>query len=105
MNSRDFASRLNSCMSDGNLTVADISRWFCRPHPTVRGWIKHGFDPRGGPHDVSYIHAMLDALETIIKRRKDLPLKRGISRAARIRHIEGLRRDIDTRLSKKDSAR
>lgn len=102
---KDFSARLNSCMQDGNLTVADISRWFCRPHPTVRGWIRNGFDPRGGPHDVEYLFSMLDALESTIKKRRDLPLKRGTSRAARIRQIEGLRRDIDNRLSKKDSAR
>ena len=101
----DFSGRLNKCLTSGNLTVADISRWFCRPHPTVRGWIKNGFDPRGGPHDVEYMYSMLDALETTIKKRKDLPLKRGVSRAARIRVIEELRRDIDNRLSKKDSAR
>jgi hypothetical protein len=102
---KDFGTRLNDCMVNGNLTVADIARWFCRPHPTVRGWIKKGFDPRGGPHDVEYIHAMLKALEGIIDKGRNLPLKRGISRAARIKQIEGLRRDIDTRLSKKDSAR
>ncbi len=25
-------------MRQGNLTVADLARWFGRPHPTVRGW-------------------------------------------------------------------
>ena len=99
-----FATRLNTCLNAGNLTVADLSRWFGRPHPTVRGWITNGFDPRGGPHDVGYVFSMLDALEHIIRRRKELPLPRGISRAARIKRIEGLRRDIDNRLSQQGTA-
>lgn len=65
----------------------------------------NGFDPRGGPHDVQYVFSMLNALEDLIKKGKDLPLRRGVSRAARIRLIEGLRRDIDRRISKVDSAR
>jgi hypothetical protein len=100
-----FAARLHSTLSQGNLTVADLSRWFDRPHPTVRGWIKNGFDPRGGPHDVAHVHALLEALETLIRKRRDLPLKRGISRATRIAHIEGLRRDIDRRISQKGASR
>jgi hypothetical protein len=100
-----FAARLSTCLASGNLTVADLARWFGRPHPTVRGWITNGFDPRGGPHDVAYVHALLDALEMTIRKRRELPLKRGISRAARITHIEGLRRDIDRRISQKGAAR
>ena len=100
-----LAVRLESCKTRGNLTVADLSRWFGRPHPTVRGWIANGFDPRGGPHDVAYVFSMLDALERLILKGKDLPLQRGISRAARIKHIERLRRDIDNRISQKGASR
>ena len=100
-----LAVRLESCLKHGNLTVADLSRWFGRPHPTVRGWIAKGFDPRGGPHDVDYIFSMLDALELLIRKRKELPLQRGIGRAARIKHIERLRRDIDNRLPQKGASR
>lgn len=100
-----FAARLNSCLSNGNLTVADLSRWFGRPHPTVRGWITNGFDPRGGPHDVAHVHALLNVLEVMIRNRRGLPLERGISRAVRIARIERLRRDINTRLSQKGASR
>ena len=100
-----FAARLHSTLSQGNLTVADLARWFGRPHPTVRGWITNGFDPRGGPHDVEYVHQLLKCLEILINKRRGLPLKRGISRAARIAHIEGLRRDIDRRISQKGASR
>ena len=100
-----FAERLSNALSQGNLTVADLSRWFGRPHPTVRGWITNGFDPRGGPHDVEYVQHMLDALEGLIRKRRGLPLKRGISRAARIAHIEGLRRDANSRVSQKGASR
>lgn len=102
---KPFASRLKCCLSGGNLTVADLSRWFDRPHPTVRGWISNGFDPRGGPHDVALVHALLDALELMIRKRRGLPIAKGISRAARIAHIERLRRDSNRRLSQKDTAR
>ena len=100
-----LADRLEYCLTHGNLTVADLSRWFDRPHPTVRGWIVSEFDPRGGPHDVEYVFIMLDKLEDLIRRGRELPLKRGISRKARIKHIERLRRDINDRLSQKGAAR
>ena len=101
----DFSARLSACLEQGNLTVADLSRWFDRPHPTVRGWITNGFSPRGGPHDVEHTHTLLKALEILINKRRGLPLKRGISRAARITQIEGLRCDIDRRISQKDTAK
>lgn len=93
-----FQSRLKSCLANGNLTVADLSRWFGRPHPTVRGWIENGFDPRGGPQDVARIYKLLDILEGFIKRRYRLPIPQ-LKRQQRIELVEELRRDINRRVS------
>ena len=100
-----LAERLERCLASGNLTIADLSRWFARPHPTVRGWLANGFNPRGGPHDIDYVFVMLTALESLIRKGTVLPLQRGISRAARIKHIERLRRDTNHRLSQKSASR
>ena len=100
-----LSARLEFCLQYGNLTVADLSRWFDRPHPTVRGWVANQFKPRGGPHDVMHVYKMLEGLERLIRERQKLPLQRGISRTARIRQIERLRRDIDDRLLQKGITR
>lgn len=71
-----FQQRLKVAMRCGNLTVADLARWFDRPDPTVRGWVMNGGSPGGGPLDIENTYQALDLLEKIIKRRRDLPLPR-----------------------------
>lgn len=80
--------RLKEVMRGGNLTVADLARWFERPHPTVRGWV-HGTG-LGGPHgDKQLILTELARIETMIKQKKALPVPR-LSPAKRVTYIDAL---------------
>jgi hypothetical protein len=77
-------------MRDGNLTGADLARWFDRSDPTVRGWIKGDHAPRGAQLDVAYIEAQLDKLERFLKNKRGLPVPR-LAPAKRIEHIQALK--------------
>lgn len=70
-----FGNRLEHAMRDGNLTVADLARWFGRPDPTVRGWVR-GENPRGAQLDIAYTEARMALLETRIRKRQGLPVPR-----------------------------
>ena len=60
------SSRLKTVMRLGNLTVADLARWFERPDPTVRGWVKGR--RIGGPYgDVEDVRRRLEKLEKLIQ--------------------------------------
>lgn len=71
-----FQKRLRAVMQAGNLTVADLARWFDRPDPTVRGWVANGGQPAGGPLDILETYNLLETLEHLIKRKRDFPLPR-----------------------------
>ena len=71
-----FSSRLQSIMQQGNLTGADLSRWFDRPDPTVRYWIRGNHELTGPALDVAYVEAQLVKLEKLLKRKKGLPVPR-----------------------------
>ena len=68
-----FQARLRHIMQVGNLRVADLARWFGRPHATVRGWVEQGIEPGGGPLDIKHIHALLDLLEAAAKPKRNGP--------------------------------
>ena len=55
-----FSNRLQAIMRDGNLTGADLARWFDRPDPTVRGWISGSHDLGGAQLDAAYVEAQLN---------------------------------------------
>ncbi len=94
-----FSERLQVVLVKGNLRVADLARWFNRPHPTVNGWVKRGLNPGGGPADVDNAYEMLIKLENYLrtskmhvkKRARTLPVPTGLSPPARIRYIRKLR--------------
>jgi hypothetical protein len=85
--------RLQTCMKRGNLRVADLARWFDRPHPTVRGWVLKGIRPSGGPHDVDHVIELLGMLEMLIQKKRGFPMPR-LSPRERKKHVA----DIRTRL-------
>jgi hypothetical protein len=89
MKNGSFAGRLQSIMKDGNLTGADLARWFDRPDPTVRGWIR-GYELRGPPLDAAYVEAQLDKLERLLKRKQGLPVPR-MAPGKRIEHLNRLK--------------
>ena len=86
-----FSDRLQAVMRDGNLTGADLARWFDRPDPTVRSWIKGSHVLGGAPLDVAYIEGKLDKLERLIKRQQWLPVPR-LTPAKRIEHMQKLQK-------------
>ena len=84
-----FQSRLRKAMREGNLTIADLARWFERPHPTTRSWVKLGVDPAGGPQDREWILKRLEKLEDMIEAGKCFPVPR-LSPSARIAYLAKL---------------
>jgi hypothetical protein len=71
-----FQDRLKKVMATGNLTVADLARWFDRPHPTVNGWVRDGGNVGGATLDVAYVYAQLDKLERMIRKKQGFPVPR-----------------------------
>lgn len=67
--------RLMHALKAGNLTVADLARWFDRPDPTVREWLK-GRQPTGAPLDVEHVYELLSLLETLIRKNLRFPIPR-----------------------------
>lgn len=82
-------ARLKALMRDGNLTVADLARWFERPDPTVRGWAK-GVAVGGGALDKKAISDATYRLEVLLRKKHGLPVPR-LSPANRIAYLENLR--------------
>ena len=77
-------------MRDGNLTGADLARWFDRPDPTVRGWISGSHDLGGAQLDAAYVEAQLNKLERLLKKKQGLPVPR-LTPAKRIEHLGDLK--------------
>lgn len=82
--------RLNAVMEAGNLTVADLSRIFERPYPTVRGWV-NGAAIGGAALDAAYVIGLLEKLERRIKQKDRLPVPR-MPPHKRMEYVERLRR-------------
>ena len=90
MKNGSLSSRLQTVMRDGNLTGADLARWFDRPDPTVRGWISGDHVLSGAQLDVTFVEAQLDKLERFLKKKQGLPVPR-LTSAKRIEHLTKLR--------------
>lgn len=85
----NISKRLTVCLHKGNLTVADLARWFERPDPTVRGWVKGG--SVGGPSgDKKDIEQRLRKMETLLELKKRLPIPR-MSQRDRAAYIEEMK--------------
>ena len=91
-----FQQRLKKVMAGGNLRVADLARWFERPHATVRCWVEDGREPGGGPQDAAAVHRMLKSLETLVKGNRVFPVPR-LAPKERIRYLAAIRRSIGTK--------
>ena len=90
MTKKTFQQRLRACERGGNLTVADLARWFDRPYPTVRSWMVDGIEPGGGPIDKEHAESMLGLLETLIKQKRWFPVPR-LRPQERIEHLAQVR--------------
>lgn len=84
-----FQKRLLRAQQQANFTVADLARWFDRPHPTVRCWTK-GTRPSGGPIDSASVEKALMKLETLLGRKKlPLPWLRPKEKIKQLRVLRG----------------
>lgn len=84
----NISDRLAACLKKGNLTVADLARWFARPDPTVREWVKGG-TVNGPPGDLESILVRLRRMEELIKKGKLFPVPQ-ISKRARPAYIKDI---------------
>lgn len=91
MSKRSTQARLKAVMARGNLTVADLARWFLRPHATVRQWIEFGREPRGAPQDLQELDRLLGLLEAMIRQKNRLPVPK-LAPKARIVYLKTARR-------------
>lgn len=89
-----FQKRLKACQENGNLTVADLSRWFGREYATVRGWVEDGIEPGGGPGDKQHAQSLLVLLEKLIERRKGFPIPVGLVPKKRVQHMLDVRKMV-----------
>ena len=62
-----FQQRLQRCRERGNLTVADLARWFDRPYATVRSWLTEGWEPGDGPVTRRRMEDRLVRLEGVVR--------------------------------------
>ena len=87
-----FQQRLARCVERGNLTVADLERWFGRPYATVRSWLVDGWEPGDGPVTRRAALVSLERLERVVSRNagelQALPMRR---RAERLIELGGSR--------------
>ena len=88
--SRTFTQRIIACQRAGNLTVADLQRWFARPYPTIRSWVNDGIQPGGGPHDKADAEKALSTLESLVRKKKGFPIPR-LPPSERIQHLQRIR--------------
>lgn len=86
MAGKTFQKRLLACQRNGNLTVADLCRWFQRSYQTVRYWVEHDARPYGAALDQEKVEKRLALLEREIGRQHSFPIP-SMSQTARIAHI------------------
>lgn len=89
-----FQKRLRACQKKGNLTVADLARWFDREYATIRGWVEDGVQPGGGPADKQHALSVLILLETLIEREKGFPVPVGLVPKKRVAHVMKIRQAV-----------
>lgn len=63
--------RLRAAMEAGELTPADLARWFGRDYQTVYCWIYYDREPRAGRRAT---YRRLERLERAVKQARDMPL-------------------------------
>lgn len=90
---KDVATRLLQCQRQGQLTTADLARWFGRPYHTVRGWLEHGYQPRG-PQGIEVLRR-LEWLEYALSIGYGFPLSLTESQNQRPATIERIRNELE----------
>lgn len=85
---RTFPVLLHWCMSHGDMTVSDITRWFDRPRATVNTWV-NGRTPYGPSGRVAV--RQLELLSWAIRNNKGFPIPETLSWTKRAEYIRGIR--------------
>jgi hypothetical protein len=85
-----FQQRLQRCRERGNLTVADMARWFGRPYATVRSWLNEGWEPGDGPVTRRRMEDRLGRLEGAVRSAdlRQMPMR---ARAEKLQQLGGIR--------------
>ena len=94
-----FRSRILAAQSAGDLTPADMARWFDVPYPTMVYWIRVGasdLSPRG-PRGRTVIKR-LRQLEWAIEKRIGFPIPEMLSARDRPMHVVRIRDAVDARV-------
>lgn len=87
-----FNERLRVVQKKGNLRVADLARWFEKPHATVSEWVKNGRQPTAAPGDLEFINNSLGRLEDLIAQKRGFPVPR-LSPQQRIAHLDAVKQE------------
>jgi hypothetical protein len=87
----DFGHRLRVVLKKGNLRVADLARWFEKPHATVSEWVRNNRQPTGAPGDLEFIFELLEAIEKLIEQKRGFPVPR-LPPSKRIAYMESAKR-------------
>ena len=85
-----FSERLRVVQKRGNLRVADLARWFEKPHATVSEWAKNGRQPTAAPGDLAFIEESLTKLENLVAQKRGFPVPR-MSPSQRIAHMDAIK--------------
>lgn len=94
----DFCKRLAKCMSEGDMTVADVHHWFGRPRATVRTWVVDRRTPQGPSGKRAVL--LLALLESRIKSRNGgFPIPSDLSVFDRPLYVRKLRHANGARVS------
>ena len=100
---KSFSQRLARCAERGQLTKADLRRWFKRPYSTVETWLDDDREPRGPAGNEARHRLVL--LEKGIAERRGFPVPVELSATERPRHIEKLYHDISAAIPRKNTPR
>lgn len=74
-----FSERLRRCQRAAGMTVADLTRWFDRPRPTVNTWLQ-GRTPAGPAGKCA--EADLERLEKVVQGGWKIPPRLGLAERA-----------------------
>ena len=88
-----WSDRLEHARRAANMTVADLARWFDRPHATVTYWLKGG-EPALGPGNRDHAEALLGLLEALVQRGVELPVPLTMPQRKRIDYLTDLREKV-----------
>ena len=100
-----FRKRLLAAQAKGDMTTADLHRWFERPYPTIRYWLMGAaadFEP-GGPRG-RLARERLYMLEWAVGRKIGFPIPQHLSVDARPQHVEDTLRVVNVKFFELNSA-